>query len=243
MEDNEQNIKDQDGVLTYVHIFKHTLDKLYSIASENTDREIGGFLLGYTINVETEIHAVIVDFIVVPSTGTKFYVEFLTKGINEVVEKMKQYHKKGLKTLGWFHTHPGHHALPSYVDLRNHQIYFHEPYHFGLIIDPINKEVCIFSVYKNTYKLLPLAIWKIEDKEIRDLNNYIITQRPYPWDFTYYDIIEPQRYKDLAAKIGYRNLYFVKPLIYKHMFTMLIILFSILGALLLLYIIILSRIY
>jgi len=145
-----------------VHMLYDAFRSAYDRARESVPKEIGGFIAGYLLLVRStnEHHLVIEEEIPVRSRSTALTVEFLTEGAREVADRINKLRRSGLYVVGWYHSHPGYSCYPSKLDIKSHKTYFREPYQVGLIIDPINKEACVFQVAEEPYNMLPFYVWR-----------------------------------------------------------------------------------
>lgn len=55
-----------------------------------------------------------------------------------------------LRIVGWYHTHPGFGIFYSETDNKSQKTYFPHPWRVGIVIDPIKKEIGLFTVSPKT---------------------------------------------------------------------------------------------
>lgn len=143
-----------------VHMLEKPFREVLARATSAVPLEIGGFLAGYVGRWEDKLYVMITEQIPVRSKSTTLTVEFLNEGAHEVAMMINEAKTRGNYIVGWYHSHPGYSCYPSRLDVHSHYIYFREFYHIGLIVDPINKQHCIFkSVSDDDYVLIPFYVW------------------------------------------------------------------------------------
>lgn len=106
-------------------------------ANEDMQNEAGGFLLGklydfdgqITIRIETAIRAK-------GSAANAYSIEFTPEAWQKMEAELKQL-QTPLNLVGWYHTHLGLSAYFSETDYLMHERYFKDPWHVGMVIDPI----------------------------------------------------------------------------------------------------------
>jgi proteasome lid subunit RPN8/RPN11 len=113
-------------------VIKQIYDQI--IQPENTNMEIGGFLLGYFS--DSEYHEVKVEqYLPINNQSySEFQLEFNNSSWAELEKTLSQ---KKIKLVGWFHTHPGHGLFLSRPDINIVQYFFNKSYHVALEIDPV----------------------------------------------------------------------------------------------------------
>jgi len=92
--------------------------KIIDWAATNTEREIGGYLIGNIIQEKLLITEAV--FAVAESNPT--FVSFDNMMQFKILERLDE-RGKGEVILGWFHTHPGMQIYMSGTDVATHQIY------------------------------------------------------------------------------------------------------------------------
>ncbi len=129
-----------DVVLSQVAI-KHIAAHSYS----NVQCEVGGALLGkayrndgrFIVNVQAAIPAVTADQGPVHFTFTADAWSQLQR------DRLSEY--PDLDIVGWFHTHPDLGVFYSSDDVVVHSAAFTQPWHVGMVIDPLRKETSFFG--------------------------------------------------------------------------------------------------
>lgn len=148
--------------ISAVHMLWPAYREAFERARSAVPMEIGGFIAGYVAYVKElrEYHVIVEEQIPVESISTAVTVEFLSRGAEEVARVIKDITLRGSYLVGWYHSHPGYSCRPSRLDIKSHRTYFREPYHIGLIIDPLNKEACVFQTREEPYNLVPFFVWR-----------------------------------------------------------------------------------
>lgn len=121
----------------------------------NTQSELGGVLLGYAyqdngtlfVEVEAALPAVSDDHGPVHFT-------FNANGWAQL-HKDRAARYPDLQIVGWFHTHPNLGVFYSSDDVVVHSAAFTQPWHVGLVVDPVRREVSYFGWQGDT--LAPIA--------------------------------------------------------------------------------------
>ncbi|UCH94501.1 MAG: Mov34/MPN/PAD-1 family protein, partial [Candidatus Aminicenantes bacterium] len=150
------NLEDiwKDTLVSTVY-FKHEciIDMNLVVIESHRNRyktpETAGFLLGNYIPHKDEkgnqVFDVVCD-IFVPAKhtrSTQVEVEFTSETFDYLADQMKEY--PGLKTVGWFHTHPGLTAFLSNLDKDIHFNYFPEEWKIAVVIDSKSDQLGIFT--------------------------------------------------------------------------------------------------
>jgi len=101
-----------------VEISPLTFAKIIDWSSSNTEREIGGYLVGKIIKDKV----MIIDAIYATADSNPTFVSFDNMLQFKIIEELE---KKGsdYTILGWFHTHPGMSLFLSGTDIATQKIY------------------------------------------------------------------------------------------------------------------------
>lgn len=158
---------------------KHVAAHGYS----NLECEVGGALLGYAYRnngrVYLEVHAAIPA---VSADHGPVHFTFTADAWSRLHQDRTEYFPD-LAIVGWFHTHPDLGVFYSSDDVVVHSAAFTLPWHVGLVVDPIRKEVGFFGW--NAGKLVPYSSFY----EMRDLQPYSLLEwklvRTQIWDHPY----------------------------------------------------------
>lgn len=122
-----------------IHCPRHLLDQIMDYAVSYRTTEVFGLLLGYAARMEGgRTRTVISEFISADSfiESHSAYVEVSSAELLRMHEACEQQvQERNLRTVGWFHTHPGHGIFMSAIDRDNHQLYTH-PWQVALVLDP-----------------------------------------------------------------------------------------------------------
>lgn len=122
-------------------IAAETLDRLKQYASSDLGYELGGVLVGRAGTSSRRSFIEILDFI--PATrGISRRASFeFTNEAQQEIHDVKEARFKDLRTVGWFHTHPGYGIFLSSADQFIDDHYFTETYHVAVVLDPTRPEV------------------------------------------------------------------------------------------------------
>lgn len=119
--------------------------------------EVMGLLLGEVRIWKSEIYTVVRGVSTTDlrssSANVKFDPEALPRLFIDLDSARFDY-----VVVGWYHSHPGHTCFMSRTDLNTQRSIFTQPYHFALVIDPINMEIEAFKTRGNGYVSVPFAI-------------------------------------------------------------------------------------
>lgn len=121
----------------------------------NTQSELGGVLLGHayqhngTLFVEVEA--------ALPARSDDHGPVHFTFNANgwAQLHKDRTAHYPNLQIVGWFHTHPNLGVFYSSDDVVVHSAAFTQPWHVGLVVDPVRREAAYFGWQGDT--LAPIA--------------------------------------------------------------------------------------
>ena len=158
----------------FCNIYEHCK----SVAHE---REVMGLLIGDIFSDDFGSYTTIFKPITGTSVGSSVHVQFLRKGIAELVQQLEHlrhnlkacpicggslidygclacpYDIRNTKIVGWYHSHPGLRAFLSSTDVTTQLEYFDQPYNVAMVIDPIHSD---------------LRIWQNVDSEIVETSLY-----------------------------------------------------------------------
>jgi proteasome lid subunit RPN8/RPN11 len=103
-----------------------------------------------------------------------------------------------LEFVGWFHTHPDLGVFFSADDVVVHNAAFRQPWHIGLVVDPVRDEACTFGWDNGEIApLLGFYEFLADDAEAADVPRSTITWRivtenvfggAYPDDYVQYSV-------------------------------------------------------
>ena len=149
----------------------------------NTQSELGGVLLGHAyqdngtlfVEVEAALPAVSDDHGPVHFT-------FNANGWAQL-HKDRAARYPDLQIVGWFHTHPNLGVFYSGDDVVVHSAAFTQPWHVGLVVDPVRREACYFGWQGDT--LAPIAgFYERHDQQEASVINWR-TVRTSVWGASY----------------------------------------------------------
>ncbi|MFX1490278.1 MAG: Mov34/MPN/PAD-1 family protein [Promethearchaeota archaeon] len=140
-----------------VYIYEEVLDHIKNL-SNNTDKEIFGYLIGKILKWKSKIYIIIQEQLFIE--GTVHSHKFSTSQIEgKAGEYEKEFQKlkenkndNNLRVVGWWHSHPGIGCFLSNTDLRTQEYFFPESYQVALVVDPITDEYKFFTLDKSSKK-------------------------------------------------------------------------------------------
>ncbi|MFW9866805.1 MAG: Mov34/MPN/PAD-1 family protein [Candidatus Thorarchaeota archaeon] len=140
-----------------VYIYEEVLDHIKNL-SNNTDKEIFGYLIGKILKWKAKIYIIIQEQLFIE--GTVHSHKFSTSQIEgkageyeKEFQKLKENKKDNyLRVVGWWHSHPGIGCFLSNTDLRTQEYFFPESYQVALVVDPIRDEYKFFTLGKSSKK-------------------------------------------------------------------------------------------
>lgn len=129
-------------------------------AIKNSDREVGGVLLGEQFMVKNSLFVVLEKNIrgqaMIESTASLKFTQKTWENIYQIQDE--QFPDKQI--LGWYHTHPGFGVFLSGYDLYIHKNFFNTPAQIALVLEPLRKDLGFFCwqedkiIQKDTFGLL-----------------------------------------------------------------------------------------
>jgi proteasome lid subunit RPN8/RPN11 len=107
-------------------------------------REHGGILLGQVFRDPGGRYFVVVRATVLaPKTeGSPVHLQFTEDSWSSMWTEMGKFSE--LMLVGWYHTHPGLGVFLSGTDRRTQALYFAQPWHVAIVIDPVKDEIGFF---------------------------------------------------------------------------------------------------
>jgi proteasome lid subunit RPN8/RPN11 len=129
--------------LLTVFVHPQVLHSLRLFAASEPDHELGGVLIGKVGKASRRSFVEILDF-VPASKGVSRRASFeFTNEAQKEIHAVMEDRFKGLRILGWFHTHPGYGVFLSSADEFIDEHYFKESYHVAIVIDPTQEDADI----------------------------------------------------------------------------------------------------
>lgn len=132
-----------------LHVTRH--------ASDNSNREVGGVLLG-------QVYRSSRDDVIYPVISHAISARFATEGRGHLtftpetwldIHRQCEEHYPGRKIVGWYHTHPGLDIFLSEWDLFIHRNFFSHAWQVALVLDP-HQDAGGFFVWSDGDVLDPL---------------------------------------------------------------------------------------
>jgi len=139
--------KNNEGNNLYVH--QKTYRKIIRFVQNKKVHESGGLLLGHVSEEAGKMNVSIDGFIEAK------YTEATTTTLTFTHETWEYFHAeidkryKGMKIVGWIHTHPDFGIFLSEYDRFVHENFFKEPYQVAYVIDTIQKVEGFYGWDKN----------------------------------------------------------------------------------------------
>ncbi len=112
--------------------------------------EVGGILIGQWCVDENREQFVVVEH-ALPARYTRQSSVYLTFTQDSLVDIHDQIdaNYKGLKIVGWYHTHPNMGIFLSHYDTWLHNNFFPEPWQVALVVEPVSGTAGFFIRQKN----------------------------------------------------------------------------------------------
>lgn len=131
-----------------VHCKVAVLQALMSYAKQYPDTEVLGLLLGRVVQTNGgRIRTVVREFFTA-GEYERSTLGSVVVGPSEFLRMYREYEddakQRGLRVVGWFHTHPGHGVFMSPTDRRT-QAMFTYPWQIGIVLDPVHNTWGVFS--------------------------------------------------------------------------------------------------
>lgn len=107
-------------------------------ACRNSDREVGGVLLGHVYRDPGDdlLYPVITDAVVARfATEARGHLTFTHETWRDL-NRQREKHFPNKRVVGWYHTHPGLDIFLSQMDLFVHRNFFRQPWQVAMVIDP-----------------------------------------------------------------------------------------------------------
>lgn len=149
----------------------------------NLRSELGGVLLGqaYQQNGRSYVE-VLAALPAVNDDHGPVHFTFTANGWSQLhKDRAEQYPE--LQIVGWFHTHPNLGVFYSSDDVVVHSAAFTQPWHVGLVVDPVRREACYFGW--EVGELTPIAgYYEFHDQDRRSIIEWQMVQTAV-WDTPY----------------------------------------------------------
>ncbi len=124
---------------------KQVQQQIDEFTASDTDRELGGVLLGIPEESDEGVHLSITAMLKAKKTAADKTALTFTHETWDQIHHEKDILYPELKIVGWFHSHPGHGVFLSNYDLFIQQIFFNLPWQVTYVVDPVNKEDGFFA--------------------------------------------------------------------------------------------------
>lgn len=123
---------------------------------KETIPEVGGFLVGIPYQVNDKTYEVKIEkFVsVTPENNGEYEVTFGQRAFMELDDVLQENKDKGLTTVGWMHTHPGHGLFLSGKDVEVVNSFFKEPFHVSMEVETKTRDLdTAFFTWRKDLKL------------------------------------------------------------------------------------------
>jgi len=127
--------------------------------------EVLGFLLGNFCTWNGKEYTLIKDSQPIGSISKSYMVKPRTGSLARIAKKLGNILNENT-IVGWYHSHPGYGCFLSSIDIQSQKVFFTNPNHVALVIDPINKYLDFFKLTNNSYKKASFVIFeKVKENE------------------------------------------------------------------------------
>jgi len=166
--------------INHVKIDSAVAEQIKKHALSDTNRELGGLLLGtctedqnnYNIHIQASIEAKYTEAGQSSLTFTHESWDYMNK------EKEKRY--PHLKVMGWFHSHPGFGIFLSSHDTFIQKNFFNLPWLVAYVVDPLGDKAGLFGWTNQQLVPLPFSIDNVPYPFSAGENSSINTSAPKP---------------------------------------------------------------
>lgn len=136
------------GQLPSPPLFFLTLDSMQDMlghGSAETDREVGGVLVGQFVETPLGMGTRVEDIIIADSAVASLtHVTFTHESWQSIYKQLEQRDDRA-RIVGWYHTHPGFGPFLSGQDLFIQRNFFSHPLHLALVLDPVQRLFATFG--------------------------------------------------------------------------------------------------
>ncbi|MHB8996518.1 MAG: Mov34/MPN/PAD-1 family protein [Armatimonadota bacterium] len=113
--------------------------------SVETNREVGGILVGQFVETPRGTGARVEDIIIADSSVASLtHVTFTHESWQSIYQQLEQRDDQA-RIVGWYHTHPGFGPFLSGQDLFIQRNFFSHPLHLALVLDPVQRLFATFG--------------------------------------------------------------------------------------------------
>lgn len=143
-----------------VFILYDALEEMLTHVYKYLPKEAIGFLSGYVYRWDDAIYSVVIRALPLRGRATKYDVIPEDGAVAEAFSKYFDKEEIDEVIVGWFHSHPGYGCFLSSTDIETQIKYFNKPYHIAVVIDPVRKEIDVFTLNesRNGYVKVPFKI-------------------------------------------------------------------------------------
>jgi len=142
--------KCKGNVVTYINY--SAFKEMVAHALSSKDREVGGFLIGDVYEINGQIIVYVRHIVKALHAVEKRASVVITDKAWQYVLNIVDKNYENYTIVGWYHTHPGYGIFYSGHDIFAHKNFFRDPWHIGIVIDPIKKDIGFFYWDNNTIK-------------------------------------------------------------------------------------------
>lgn len=153
------------------------LRRVLEHARENTNRELGGLLLGrLTLHQEKWLVTITGLVRAVKARSGRCWLSFCPETWNDMlcrIDNHSSYSDEDLwKIVGWYHTHPNLGLSFSDLDIQLH-LHFSHPGHIALVLDPVKGDKAVYYWGRNQEKMACYPRSQIEELSDEALCNLL----------------------------------------------------------------------
>jgi proteasome lid subunit RPN8/RPN11 len=133
------------GPASLVKLFPAALAAVQDHLSSDITMEQVGLLFGHVEETagKASIVTILTSHPLDPASASSTHVAMLRDQWPPAWRRLTSC-KPDLQLVGWYHSHPGHGIFLSATDLRTQALWFRQPWHVALVIDPVSHSLGAF---------------------------------------------------------------------------------------------------
>lgn len=161
-----------------VIVSQAALRQLEAYSQSDTERELGGALLGQAYRHGERLF-VEIGAVLPADNHSHGPVHFtFTADSWPALQKAQAQQYPQLDMVGWFHTHPDLGVFYSSDDVVVHSAAFTLPWHVGLVLDPVRREGCFFGWRDGELAALP-GFYELLDEQLEPVVDWQVAISRY----------------------------------------------------------------
>lgn len=134
-----------EGSPPLVLLAADTIHDMMGHGTDQTDREVGGVLLGNFVRTEGGMGTRVEDIVPAPATDASLTHVTFTHQSWERIHAALDRRDDHVRIVGWYHTHPGFGPFLSAHDRFIQEHFFSHPLHAALVLDPVKHLLSVFG--------------------------------------------------------------------------------------------------